>query len=57
MICYHEKNMNPKTADDELRMNSKEFDRIMRGALSAPIPKITRKDKPRAKKRKQTSSK
>ena len=46
-----------KTADDELRMNSKEFDRIMRGALSAPIPKITRKDKPRAKKRKQTSSK
>ncbi len=44
-----------KAADDELRMNSKEFDRIMRGALSVPIPKVARRNKPRrAKKRKQT---
>ena len=45
-------------AAGELRMGAKEFDRMMRGALSASPSKATRKAKPRrAKKRKPVSPK
>ena len=44
-------------APEEFRMSGAEFDKMMRGALSAPPPKVAPAKPRRAKKRKTTTKK
>ena len=44
--------MKPKIAPEEFRMSADEFDKMMRGALSAPEPKKTAPKTKRPSKRK-----